>query len=125
MACVVAALIALQTAVAQTGDVPQEGLRTDLTDLPTPINQPPDANAQMKARERQNVRRNFDRANALRMRQIADESTKLLILTTDLKLQMDKTENKPLPPDLIREIEVIRILAHDVQTKMTLTVGPG
>ena len=41
----------------------------------------------------------------------------------DLKAQMDKIGDMPFPPMLIREAQVIQILAHDVQAKMTLTIG--
>jgi hypothetical protein len=68
-------------------------------------------------------KQNFDAANALRTQQIADEATKLLILAKDMKSQMDKLGDQPLPDKVIREAEVIEILAHDVQAKMTLTVG--
>lgn len=88
-------------------------------------NRPPDANEQMKMKETSQRKQNFDAANALRQKQIADESTKLLILANDLKQQMDKLSNKPLPNRLLREAEVIELLAHDVQAKMTMTVGGG
>lgn len=67
----------------------------------------------------------FDAANALRQKQIGDESTKLLILANDLKQKMDKLGNRPVSDRLLREAEVIELLAHDVHTKMTMTVGGG
>ena len=93
--------------------------------MPTAINQPPDANAQLIARQHRKGLQNFDVANALRQRQIAEETVKLLILARDLKSQMDKLGEQPMPALLLREAEVIEILARDVQAKMTLTVGPG
>ncbi len=109
----------------QNGSSPGGALEIDKAALPTPINQPPDALAQMRHRRDQIVRQNFDAANALRQRQIADETMKLLILARDLKLQMDKLGNDPLPDKLMREVEVIEAFARDVHKKMTLTVGPG
>jgi hypothetical protein len=88
-------------------------------------NRPPDANEQMKMRETKQKKVNFDAANALREEQINDETAKLLILAKDLKAQMDKLGEAPLPARLVREAEVIELLAHDVQTKMTLTVTGG
>ena len=38
---------------------------------------------------------------------------------------MDLLGDKPLPNRLVREAQVIELLAHDVQTKMTLSVGGG
>jgi hypothetical protein len=88
-------------------------------------NRPPDKNEQMKMNQAQQKKENFDAANALREKQIDDETVKLLILAKDLKLQMDKLGDNPLPNKLVREAEVIELLAHDVQTKMTLTVKGG
>jgi hypothetical protein len=85
-------------------------------------NHMPDANDRMIMNEAQKKRQNFDAANALRQRQIDDETVKLLILAKDLKAQMEKVGDQPLPEKLLREAEVIELLAHDVQTKMTLVV---
>jgi hypothetical protein len=85
----------------------------------------PDENALMTMNMAKRKKENFDAANALRERQINDEAVKLLILAKDLKLQMDKLGDKPLPDRLLREAEVIELLAHDVQTKMTLTIKGG
>ena len=86
-------------------------------------NRLPDINDQMVMKQQLAKKQNFDAANALRTQQIADEATKLLILAKDMKSQMDKLGDQPLPDKVIREAEVIEILAHDVQAKMTLTVG--
>jgi hypothetical protein len=88
-------------------------------------NRPPDANEQMQMRALHQRASNFDAANALRKKQIDDESMKLLILASDLKKQMDKLGNQPPSSRLLREAEVIELLAHDVQTRMVLTVGGG
>jgi hypothetical protein len=86
-------------------------------------NRLPDINDQMVMKQQLAKKQNFDAANTLRSQQIADETTKLLILAKDMKSQMDKLGDQPLPEKVIREAEVIEILAHDVQAKMTLTVG--
>jgi hypothetical protein len=88
-------------------------------------NRLPDINDQMVMKQQLSKKQNFDAANALRTQQIADETTKLLILAKDMKSQIDKLGDQPLPDKVIREAEVIEILAHDVQAKMTLTVGGG
>lgn len=88
-------------------------------------NRPPDANDQMRMQLQEVKRQNFDAANAERMRQIADESKKLILLTKDLHAKMEKIGKEPLPAELEREAEVIELLAHDVQEKMKLTVGAG
>lgn len=73
--------------------------------------------------ESQLRRQDFDKVNAKRIQLIDDEAVKLLILARDLKAKMDKLGQGPLPPEMDREMEVIAILAHDVQEKMKLTVG--
>jgi hypothetical protein len=85
----------------------------------------PDANDKMIMNQAHQRKENFDAANALREKQISDETVKLLILAKDLKAQMDKVGDNPVPNRLLREAEVIELLAHDVQTKMTLTVKGG
>ncbi|MGA7106738.1 MAG: hypothetical protein WBV28_05155 [Terracidiphilus sp.] len=118
-------LLVAHSNVAQGPTTPSGVIRTDKADLQSPVNQPPDAIAQLRARVHRAKQRNFDAANELRIRQIADETGKLLILARDLQLQMEKFDGKPLPALLIREAEVIELLAHDVQSKMTLTIGAG
>jgi hypothetical protein len=119
------AAVSAHSGVAQSAGSGGGALRMGIAELPTPINHPPDANTQMKAREHKVGLQNFDVANALRQRRIADETLKLLILARDLKSQMEKLGDQPLPASLMREAEVIEILAHDVQAKMTLIVGAG
>jgi hypothetical protein len=98
--------------------------------IPHPIiipqaNRVPDANDQMKMDQQHSKQKNFDAANAKRAQEINDDATKLLILARDLNAEIDKLGDKPLPSKLLREAEVIELLAHDVQNKMTLTVGPS
>jgi hypothetical protein len=120
LACFVAALIFTSTALHG-----QEGPTRD-PDRPYIIpeaNPLPDANDRMVMNEKKVKQQNFDAANALRTKQIVDDTTKLLILSKDLKAKTDKLGNEPLPKILVREAEVIELLAHDVQRKMKLTVG--
>jgi hypothetical protein len=120
-----ASCFSVQLRAQTTGTPPQEGIRTDRLDIPSPINQPPDANAQLRSKHRHANQYNFDAANALRQHQIADEATKLLILARDVNAQLERLGGEPLPDKLMREIEVIERFAHDVQQKMILTVGPS
>ena len=80
-------------------------------------------NDQLKLHEQNSKKQDFDAANAERKRQLDDESAKLLILARDLKMQMDKIGTDPLPARVLREAEVIEILARDVKEKMKMTVG--
>ncbi|MDE3187697.1 MAG: hypothetical protein KGM96_09270 [Acidobacteriota bacterium] len=88
-------------------------------------NHPPDANDQMLMQEHQLKKQQFEVVNAERKRELDTESANLLILAKDLNAQVLKLGSKPLPARLVREAEVIELLAHDVQTKMKLTTGGG
>ncbi|HVZ82190.1 MAG TPA: hypothetical protein VG893_00850 [Terracidiphilus sp.] len=85
-------------------------------------NRLPDANDQMVMREAASQHQNFEAANALRFRQINDDTAKLLILAQDLKAKMSALGKKPVPERLQREAAVIELLAHDIQARMVLTV---
>jgi hypothetical protein len=123
-AIVAATLTAVHPTLSQS--IPAGGtLRMEKVYEDTPLNQPPDANLRMKQNQKHFRQQDFDVANAARQRQITDETAKLLILARDFKSRMDKLGGEPLPPELIREAEVIEILARDVQTKVILIVGAG
>jgi hypothetical protein len=84
---------------------------------------PPDANAQMRMRDEQVKKQNFDAANAERKKQLADDSARLLKLATDLKAEVDKTTKDTLSLTVIRKADEIERLAHNVKEKMKLTMG--
>jgi len=83
----------------------------------------PDANAQMEMREKRAKEQNFEAANTERKRQIAEDSAKLLQLATELKAEVDKTTKDTLSLTVIRKADEVERLAHDVKTKMKLTIG--
>jgi hypothetical protein len=121
------AILAPIAAYAQNSGTSQTPL-TSPPPRPTTIllpdaNRPPDANAQMEMREQQNKTQNFAAANAERKKQIADDSTRLLKLASDLKAAVDKTSKDTLSLDIIRKADEIERLAHSVKEKMKLTVG--
>jgi hypothetical protein len=95
----------------------------DRVDLPTPINQPPDPNTQMKMREQQSKQQNYAGANSERKKQIAEDSGRLLKLAADLKAEVDKISKDTLSLNVIRKADEIEKLAHNVKEKMKLTVG--
>ena len=94
----------------------------DKADLPTAINQVPDANVQMRSRTLRAHREKLDAINEERIRAIAEESSKLLLLARDLESRMEKIGTRPLPSLVVREAEVIEKLAHDVEARMTATI---
>ena len=77
----------------------------------------------MKSINRRPRRQNFEAVNAARKKLIADESALLLKLATDLKTEVDKTNQDTLSLTVIRKADAIEKLAHDVKEKMKLTVG--
>jgi hypothetical protein len=123
--------VACLTVRTQSGQVgPNQGgppsggaVRMDKVNLPTAINQPPDANAQMEMREGQTKPQDFKAANAERRRQIADDSAHLLKLATQLKAEVDKTTKDTLSLNVIRDADDIERLAHSVKEKMKLVAG--
>jgi hypothetical protein len=120
-ACLV--LISAFIGTAQNLPAPGGALRMDRVDNPTPNNQAPDPNAQMKMRDQQTKQQNFAAANAERKKQIAEDSEKLLKLATDLKSEVDKTTRDTLSLNVIRKADEIEKLAHSVKEKMKLTVA--
>jgi hypothetical protein len=90
---------------------------------PSGANHLPDANDQMKMREQQVQKQNFEAANTERKRQIAEDSANLLKLATELKAEVDKTNKDVLSVTVIRKADAIEKLAHQVKEKMKLTVG--
>jgi hypothetical protein len=91
------------------------------------LSKPPDKNAQMKMQQQQQIKNaSYQAANIERKRQIADDSSKILELATELKKEVDKTDKDTLSLGVIRKAEMIEKLAKGVREKMKLTAGgPG
>ena len=83
----------------------------------------PDANEQDEINRNQSQKRNVEAINLARKKLIADESTVLLRLATDLKSEVDKTNKDTLSLRVVRKADEIERLAHSVKEKMKLTVG--
>lgn len=71
----------------------------------------------------QNATQNFNAANAERRKQISEDSAKLLALATDLKAEVDKTNQDTLSLAVVRKAEEIEKLAHAVKEMMKQTAG--
>lgn len=125
-ACIAALLFLAGLPVAlgagQNSPPPPSQPKRDSLLMPA-ANNLPDVNDQMLMRQQTQGQANFDAINAKRCKQIGDEAQKLLILANDLKEKLRLLEGKPVPAQLLRETAVIELLAHDIQTKMTLTVA--
>ncbi|WP_109489335.1 hypothetical protein [Occallatibacter savannae] len=94
----------------------------------TPVNQPPDSNAQMQMHQKHANRKHFDAANAERKRQIEHDTEELVRLARELNVAIERG-NGPAPSEpalasqLIHKAEAIERLAHGVEEKMKLTVS--
>jgi len=113
---VVAVAIALAPKV---GGAPQ----SSFPHVPPEITRIPNSNQVDNINAQKSADQSFEAANAERKKQIADDSSKLLKLATDLKTEVDKTNKDTLSINVIRKAEAIEKLAHDVKEKMKLSVG--
>jgi hypothetical protein len=84
---------------------------------------PPDKNQQMQMQDSQSKKQGFEKANVERKKQIADDTSKLLELATQLKAEVDKTSKDTLSLNVIKKAGSIEKLAHGVKEKMKLTIG--
>ena len=109
-------------AVGQNPATPGGALRTDRIDLPTPINQPPDAVEQTRMMDRASKTKTYAAANAERRRRITEGTAKLLKLAGELKSELRRATDEPLFPDLVRKLDEMETTAHNVKEEMELTV---
>jgi hypothetical protein len=86
-------------------------------------NRPLDANQLMRLKEQQAKRKSYDAANAERKRQLTEDSAQLLKLTGELRNEIANISSDADGVTLMRKIEEIERIAHNVQQKMKLTVG--
>ncbi|UWZ82523.1 hypothetical protein [Occallatibacter riparius] len=84
-------------------------------------NRLPDANAIMMMRQEKVTKVKFEAANTERKRQLDEDSLALLKLAAEVNGYLDSTGHKP-SPELLRKMEEIERLAHNVQVKMKLTM---
>jgi hypothetical protein len=121
LACCAAMIVVCHTAAS--AQLPPVAPNPDKSIHDPILTAAPDANAQMEMRDQQTKKQNFTAANAERRKQIADDSTRLLKLATDLKAEVDHTSKDTLSLNVIRRADEIERLAHNVKEKMKLTVG--
>jgi hypothetical protein len=115
--------LASVTSAAQNGS--GTGANIDKPYLSPEANRLPDANEQMKMKDKQAKQQSFDAANQERKKQLSDDSAKLLTLAMALKAEVDKTNKDMLSLNVIRKADEIEKLARNVKEKMKLTVGGG
>jgi len=125
LARVVAVVIIAAAGAMRAQPSPPSGSqpRPDKIGLATPINQPPDANAQMAEHEHLVRDQDFKGANEERRKQIVDDSARLLKMAAELKAEVEKMNKDTLSLDVIRKADDIERLAHGVKQKMKLVAG--
>lgn len=89
------------------------------TYVPGAVNRMPDANDRDKM-QRQNDEARIEAANAERKRRISVDSDKLLKMATDLKDELDKTNQDTLSVETIHKIDAIQKLAKDMKDRLRL-----
>jgi hypothetical protein len=85
----------------------------------------PDKNAQAQSQDDKPQKQRFEAAETDRERQLAEDTSKLLELATQLKAEVDKTSKDTLSLQVIRKAESIEKLAKGVKEKMKVTAGAG
>jgi hypothetical protein len=115
------ALLTLVTCLAQTAQQnPNQSPQKPII-LPE-ANRLPDANEQMKMREKKDRQLAYDALNMERKKRIADDSAQLVTLAMALKAEEERTADGKLTPNMLRKAAEIEKLAHDVKEKMKVTV---
>jgi hypothetical protein len=102
----------------------QDPLRHEKPLLLPEANRPPDANEQMKMHEAQNKNKNFDAANAERLKQMMQATKMLETMAIALKAEVDNSNSSALSPEAVHKAETIEKLAHIVKERMKVTVTP-
>lgn len=117
-AIAIAALLGL-TLLRGTSQQPNNPPRN----LPEFINRLPDANDQARMRQEQKGQADFAAANAMRQKQVSEDSAKLLQLATDLRGEIEKAGPNTLSLAALRKADAIEKLAHNIKQKMTVSVN--
>lgn len=108
---------------AQNAKAAGNARSADRANLTASANTPAGASAQAGQRNQKTGQQDLDTPGATRQKQIADESTQLLALAMDLKMEVDKTNRDMLSIAVIRKANEIEKLAHNVKDKLKQTAG--
>lgn len=101
---------------------PPEGYHPEKDTAITAVNKRPDANRQMQMHRAHLQLQRFAAANLERRRQLTEDSARLLQLAVALNTELQMSGEAGL--SLTAKADMIEKLAHAVQEKMKLTVGP-
>lgn len=93
--------------------------------IPEFINRLPDTNDQARMRQDNPNQPNYESLNAMRRKEVADETAKLVKLANDLKAEIDKADKDTLSVSAVKKAEQIEKLAKSLKNKMTVTPNGG
>jgi hypothetical protein len=93
--------------------------------VPEFLNRQPDFSDQERMRQEHMSQQGFEAINALRKKQVTDDSTRLLKLASDLKAEIDDTGKDTVSQSTLQKAEMIEKLARNIKQKMTVTVLPN
>jgi hypothetical protein len=93
--------------------------------VPDLFNRMPDPSDQERMRPGQQGQLDYERAVALRQRQTAADSARIVKLAAQLKAEVDKTGDGKLSAGSMRKAEEIEKLAHHIKQSMTENATPA
>jgi hypothetical protein len=93
--------------------------------VPEFLNRQPDFSDQVRMRQNQMNQQNFDAVNALRRKQVTDDSARLIKLADELKTEIDSNSKDTVSQNSLRKIEAIEKLARSIKQKMSVSVLPN
>ena len=93
--------------------------------VPEFLNRQPDFSDQERMRQEQRSQQGIAAINALRKKQVTDDTAKLLKLATDLKAEIDSTDKDTVSHDTLHKAESIEKLARSIKQKMSTSALPN
>jgi hypothetical protein len=88
--------------------------------VPEFLNRLPDTNDQAVMRQQNPNQPNYESLNAMRKKEVADETAKLVKLANDLKAEVDSMDRDTLSVSAVKKAEQIEKLAKSLKNKMTV-----
>ncbi len=93
--------------------------------VPEFINRQPDFSDQERMRQEQKSQQGFEAINALRKKQVADDTARLLKLASELKAEIENTDKNTVSQSTLHKAAMIEKLARSIKEKMSVTVLPN
>ena|SRR5215471_511472 len=91
--------------------------------VPDFLNRLPDENDQARMRQENQSQPNYASINAMRRKEVSEDTDKLVKLANDLKAEVDKADRDTLSVGAVKKAEQIEKLAKSLKNKMTVTIN--